>query len=315
MESGSIRTYLGENELPVVEREARAYYESGDLWRDRIAYLAMPIMLWCAKNGRKITYGQLAEEIERRHGEESKPRKTLYGLVAGKLGTITDLIGEEWGRPVPPINALVVNKDTQLPSSGVDSWLEHYLYVTKEEHITDETRDAVAQMVIDDVFDYTHWDAVAEHLGISRLPRVKVLEEEDLEPIVLPKPVVIRGGGESEQHRQLKEWVASHPERFAEFGSFRRGQMEVLLHSGDEVDVLFANRSTLLVVEVKAANAPDSELRRGLFQCVKYKAVLRATRLVQGESPTAQAILVTQRRLPEEIAKMARRLGVRCLVL
>lgn len=301
--------------MPVVESEARAYYESGDQWRDRVAYLAMPIMLWCAKNGRTITYGQLAEEIQRRHGEERK-FPTLYGWVAGKLGTITDAIGEEWGSPIPPINALVVNKATKLPSSGVDSWLEHYLYVTKEEHVTAETRDAVAQMVIDDVFDFPHWDEVAAHLGIKRLPRVKVLEEEDLEPITLPKPVVIRGGGgESEQHRQLKEWVAAHPERFAEYGSFRHGQMEALLHSGDEVDVLFVSRSTLLAVEVKAANAPDSELRRGLFQCVKYKAVLRATRLVQGESPTAQAILVTQRRLPEEMAKMARRLGVRCLVL
>lgn len=276
----------------------------------------MPILLWCAKNGRKITYGQLAEEIELRHGEERKSWTPLYGLVAGKLGNITDAIGEQWGEAVPPINALIVNKATQLPSSGVDAWLEHYLYITTEEHVTEETRDAVAEMVIDQVCEYNRWDEVAAQLGIKRLPKVQVLADEDLEPIILPRPVVIRGGGgESEQHRRLKEWVAAHPERFAAYGSFRRGEMEVLLHSGDEVDVLFVGRSTCLAVEVKASNAPDSELRRGLFQCVKYKAVLRATRLVEGDSPAVQSVLVTDRHLPQDLAKIARRLGVRCLAL
>ena len=47
-------------------------------------------------------------------------------------------------------------------------------------------------------------------------------------------------------------------------------------HSGDSLDVLFFDSNRRIAVEVKGASAPVGEVIRGLFQCVKYEAVLDA---------------------------------------
>ena len=304
----------------LVEETAREMFDGGDRWSDRITQLAFPMVLWCAKFGHTITYGQLAEELRRRHGEEPKFRKTVYGTPAGKIGNVLERLSEEWNMDIPPINALIVNGGTGLPGSGVDSYLEHYLNASaRRKAATERSRDALAEQVIADVHHFTEWDKVARYLGIKRLPEVSVITEQELEPINLsdPDPFLLRtggGGGEGEQHKQLKEWAAAHPEVFAEYGRFKKGKMEFPLQSGDQLDVCFTGTDMILAVEVKAANAPESEVRRGIFQCVKYRAVLRATQFAKGEHPTAQAVLLVERRLPDELARLAKRLKVRWMV-
>ncbi len=58
--------------------------------------------------------------------------------------------------------------------------------------------------------------------------------------------------------------------------SLSPGEVEVSLHSGDSLDVLFFDSNRRIAVEVKGASAPVGEVIRGLFQCVKYEAVLDA---------------------------------------
>ncbi|HYF78499.1 MAG TPA: hypothetical protein VD973_15280 [Symbiobacteriaceae bacterium] len=304
----------------LLQMTARELFDDGDLWRDRIARLAFPVVLWCAKFGHTITYGQLAEELRRRHDEEPKFRKTVYGMPAGKIGDILELLSEEWGIEIPPINALIVNAETRLPGSGADGYLERYLSAAARRKPASEMgRNALAEQVIADVHHFTEWDRVARHLGIKRLPEVSVVTEKELEPINLsePDPFLLREGGrggEGDQHKRLKEWAAAHPEIFAEFGRFKKGKMEVMLQSGDELDVCFTGTDMILAVEVKAANAPECEVRRGVFQCVKYRAVLRATQFAKGEHPTAQAVLLVERRLPDEMVRLAKRLKVQWMV-
>lgn len=38
----------------------------GDSWTKETARAALPILIWCAKNGRTITYGRLDKEIVKR---------------------------------------------------------------------------------------------------------------------------------------------------------------------------------------------------------------------------------------------------------
>ena len=38
----------------------------GDSWTKKTARAALPILIWCAKNGRTITYGRLDKEIVKR---------------------------------------------------------------------------------------------------------------------------------------------------------------------------------------------------------------------------------------------------------
>ena len=296
---------------------ARATFETGDTWTDHVTRLALPVVLWCAKYGHTITYGQLAEELERRHGEEQKWRKTVYGSPAGKIGDLMERLSEEWGEAIPPVNAVIVNGATRLPGAGVDGYLERFLSISaRRKRLTERNRNALAEEIIQSVFDYARWDAVAKQFGIKSLPKVGVLHEDELEPFALPLSGQVRGGGgEGELHRILKEWVEKHPEAFAEFGTFGRGKTEEWLNSGDEVDVLFSGKDAVLAVEVKASNAPDSDLVRGLFQCVKYRAVLRAMQLAEGDYPNAQAVLVLDRRLPPDLVRLAKRIRVRWMIV
>jgi hypothetical protein len=285
--------------------------ESGSLWRDRIAPLMLPILLWAAMKGKKISYKQVAEELQRRHGEVIKRRMTLYGKPAGKIGDALRLLSEEWGVEIPPINTIMVRGDKKgLPGDGANPYIARYLTATALKRMTDSNRDALAREVIEAVYDYTDWDKVRRYFNLGILKVVPALLHSTEPPIKLPKPKPARGGPESPAHKELKMRVSAHPELFAKLGKFAKGKEEAPLSSGDEVDVLFRNKDTQLAVEVKHATAPESEYVRGLFQCVKYRATIRAMQLAAGAFPNAQAVLVVGRPLSAESARLATRLRV-----
>ncbi len=159
------------------------------------------------------------------------------------------------------------------------------------------------------VHNFSRWDDVAEYLGVNISG--ELLETE---PIQLAKPKPIMGGeGESKAHLTLKNHVAEHPELFSSFGSFTNGAIEFRLDSGDEVDVLFRNDEQTLAVEIKTDVASQGELTRGIFQCVKYRAVLRAMYDIEGKLINVQAVLVTPQQLSVAHKNAARRLNVNSL--
>jgi hypothetical protein len=85
----------------------------------------------------------------------------------------------------------------------------------------------------------------------------------------------------------------------------------VCIASGDKLDVFFDHASAgPLAVEVKPSHAPDRELVRGVFQCVKYRAVLDAVRAARVKFPPARAVLVTTRELDDRTRALCMRLGV-----
>jgi hypothetical protein len=298
--------------------------KDGARWTDHITRAAMPIVLWCAMNGRKIQYGQLQEEMFRRHEiffEQLGIRKqsvcTKYGYPAGKIGDVIFELADEWAElvpqvdwdvEIPPINAIIVRRDTGLPSDGVEWYLEHYI----EDEITDLNRVDATNQVIHDVLNYSKWEKVAHALGYGELEPVGELEDiADIQPIKLPAlDFDFSGTGESEDHKKLKVWIAKHPNFFNKFGNYSIGNNEYLLRSGDRVDAFFANNERILAVEAKTRNASNEELSRGVFQCVKYRATLRAMQLVDGRLPNAQAILATQRELTGDLLRAANRLKV-----
>jgi hypothetical protein len=184
----------------------------------------------------------------------------------------------------------------------------------EKRRLTDKNRDALAEEVLESVRDYTDWDKVARYFGIRRLAPVSILLEQDEEPIVLP-PMPAKHGGyeESKEHRNFKRWAAKNPKFFSQFGKFASGENEFKLHSGDKLDAYLSNRDTSLAIEVKASNAPDSEIFRGVFQCIKYRATLRAMQLANGEPTNAQAVLLVTRGVSSEAKRLAKRLRVMIL--
>lgn len=108
----------------------------------------------------------------------------------------------------------------------------------------------------------------------------------------------------------MKQFIASHPESLNEQIS-GKGVCEHILLSGDRLDVFFPKSN--VVVEVKPKSAPDADILRGLFQCVKYKAILEAEAEVKGEIPYNKVILVIGGTLSESNKNVQECLGIKVI--
>jgi hypothetical protein len=117
------------------------------------------------------------------------------------------------------------------------------------------------------------------------------------------------GGGESPQHLALKLYVRDNPTCLKQ-GIKKRGEEEYVLPSLDGVDVLFREVDRLYAVEVKPRNCGESEHLRGLYQCVKYRALLEAEASDTGSPVPCTAILVTEDPLSEGHRATASRLEI-----
>lgn len=283
---------------------AKNIFEEGTTWTAVQARHALPILLSLAKTGQKLTYQGLDAEIARQYNQPVTPVVVGYGRVLEIIGQSLNQLSKEWGEEIPPITILIINKNTGEPSPGVNPFLQRYVSRSSSDRLTDNNRRAMIDRATNAVHNFSRWDEVAAYFGVT-LP--DTLSESD--PIDLPPPPAMLGG-ESDAHLALKEYVAVHPELFAKYGQFTPGQLEYRLLSGDEVDVLFQNEEMTLAVEVKTTSAPEGELTRGIFQCVKYRAVLRAMHDVKGELANVLAILVTPQALPASHLHAAERLDV-----
>lgn len=284
--------------------QAKQSFNEGTGWTAERARMALPILLMTAKSAQTLTYAELDQLIARENGVSTTPVVAGYGKVLEIVGRSLNALSVEWGTELPPLTILVVNKDTGEPGAGVGYFLQRYISTSSSKTVTANNRRAMILRATEAVHNDPRWDEVAAYFEIE-LPDMR----RESVPIPLEKPPA-RLGPESAAHLALKNHVAAHPELFADIGLFSPGQIEYRLDSGDEVDVFFANGEQALAVEIKTAVAPLGELTRGLYQCVKYRAVLRAMVHVKGELVNARAILVTPQALPPQHREAAGRLAV-----
>lgn len=124
-------------------------------------------------------------------------------------------------------------------------------------------------------------------------------------------PEVRQGrGAESAEHQALKRWVREHAEELEDFGEFEPGKNGAVLSSRDRLDVLFDNARQRLAVEVKTSKCSEDELMRGVCQCVKCRAVLRAEQLAMRQVPNGEAVLVCPRAPSNTTKALVKRLNV-----
>jgi hypothetical protein len=288
---------------------APEFLEAGTNWTDVTTRFAFPILLRRAMDGDPITYGNLNDAAHA--AGASSAMAIAYRYVAGKVGDICQALADDFGEYVPPLNAIIINQDTGLPSHGVDGYLATYFGMTNRQiaRLSDDKRNDYARAAMEKVFNYIGWNRVAHHLGISEADLGKGIADRG-DPIPLPDPRSFATGPESDAHKDLKAWVAANPNLFEEYGRFRRAGTEYGLASGDRLDVFFENTETQLAVEIKAKDALDGELQRGVYQCIKYRATLRAMQLANSRPPNAQAVLVLDRPPPLRVVQLAERLSV-----
>jgi len=163
-------------------------------------------------------------------------------------------------------------------------------------------KEAIIDSILSRVFAYTKWPAVLAELGLSEasLPDLEILKNAGRSG----------GSGESEFHKSLKEYVALHPECIGLSNGLSPGQTEFLLPSGDTVDVLFQSMQRRIGVEIKSRISDEADILRGLFQCVKYLAILRACRSFEGASYEVAVILAIEGSLPKSLVSVRNLFGV-----
>ncbi len=227
----------------------------------------------------------------------ANPRNLNY--VLGSIGQSLERLSKVWKVKVPPLQCLVINKNTGLPGEGIGWFL-----VKKEDFSALPLRQkrVIVEAELAHVFSFSRW--------------AEVLKALSLEPVacdfstVLKKASLGYGAGESDDHKALKEYVACNPNVIGLSSNLPVGVTEYRLPSGDSLDVSFTSKSVWIAAEIKSSISAEPDIVRGLFQCVKYRAVMEALLVAEARPQVARAILVLGAKLPKSLVPLRNLLGI-----
>ena len=86
---------------------------------------------------------------------------------------------------------------------------------------------------------------------------------------------------------------------------------EELLPSGDRLDVFFVLKDGKhIAIEVKPSTSLDNDITRGIFQCIKYKAVMDTARALDNGQYENETMLVIAGKMSEANKLLANDLHV-----
>ena len=275
------------------EITARSSLRGEKLYQIR-ARAALPLLVRQATAGQTIVYSDLAAELQ-------MPNPRNLDRVLGAIGDALVRLGEQWNVEIPPIQCLVINKNTWLPGKGVNRFLADREVFERSSR---RHKKRILQSILAGVYQFPRWG--------------EVLAEFDLSPVksVAPHASIpsVSGQhsreGESEAHRRLKEFVACNPRVVGLPARAEPGRTEYVFPSADVIDVLFIRGRKWVGVEVKSKRSSNDDIARGLYQCVKYQALVDAVQKVEQRQSDARAVLLLEDRFPAELLALKHTLGV-----
>lgn len=267
-------------------------YLSGDKKFQRKARVIFPILVRQAKAGEKITYSDLAKEAG-----YSNSRNLNYPL--GAIGETIGHISNVWKEDIPVIQSLVVSKTLGVPSHGISG------FFTKKDYNTLNLRQK--KMYIEQellaVFSYQKWDDLLLESGLS--PEKNKISNFTEQARHHGK----NKGGEGEEHRALKLYIKEHP-KSVDYHKVCTSYDEYALPSGDSIDVFFENKREWVGIEVKSRISTKLDIIRGIYQVIKYQAVLDALAKATNPYVNVTTILVVEKKISKTALKLANTLGV-----
>ena len=254
----------------------------------------LPILVRQAQAGWPTTYSDLEREtgIAAWRG---------FDEPLGIIGEILEELRSVW-QDIPEINVIVHLKGQGIPGTGIAQFLDsEYKKLSKNE------KKARVKPEQERVFNFRLWDDILRKLRLKPLPRNSPELAE-----LRKKASEHRGGrgGEGEQHKALKEFVRQNPEKVGFKKALKSAKLEHRLLSGDSVDVFFESRDYWYGVEVKSAISNEADILRGIYQCVKYRAVMEAEATAARQQKEVRAVLAVEGKIPDILIGEARVLGV-----
>ncbi|MCF6328794.1 MAG: hypothetical protein L3J02_03230 [Henriciella sp.] len=266
---------------------------TGDKLYQQRARQALPFLIRQAQAEEPITYENLASELKM-----PNPRNLNY--VLGSIGKALNNLSDLWGEDVPPLQCLVVNKGSGLPGEGISWFIRDLADYNK---LSRRQRRQVIDTELTKIYGYTKWSKVLKKFGLKAA-------QQDFTSFNKKASVGGRGGGESKEHQELKKYVSTHPHSIGLPANIFPGDIEHNLPSGDTIDVFFENKKEHIGVEVKSAYSDIGDVTRGLYQCIKYQAVLEARLAATGKPQNVRTMLVLGGPLPMELFPLRNILGV-----
>ncbi len=258
----------------------------------------IPILIYWAKQGRTgIPYIEVAKELKY---DAARPMNRILGAIHDVLSALSQLTRAD----IPTLNALVVNQQTGMPSDGFSYVRSGY------ETLTNEEKKIVVNTLNQDAIKFEQWDWVLSILELTPYMPTYLDNETDKQST---HTYYWGHGGEGLVHKLMKEYISIHPEILKIYNTDKnkKAVLEYTLLSADRIDILFElNNGNRIAVEVKPKNAPDEDILRGIYQCVKYKSLLDAEDIVHNRNRVNRCILVIGGILSQENKATASILGI-----
>ena len=268
-------------------------------------HAAQPLAQWlihAARRRSSITYGEAKLRLEREIGF-STIFPTTMGVPAGNL-----MYSMQDVRPdCPLLNILLVRQEDRMPGEGAGPFMADYLGDRRlaspgfRDRHPRRWRSACDEIATD-VYAFADWNKVYRDAFGARLPVPTQPQGTENDGIRHNRK------GEGPNHKALRLWVRDHPAKvrggYANFAT----NTEVVLDSADRVDVVYYGPDSTVAIEVKSSDSDDTDLRRGIFQCIKYRAVMEAMDIRQDAQ--VDTVLVTQRSLPSDLRPLLRLHGI-----
>ena len=266
---------------------------------------AQPLAQWlihAARRRSSITYGEAKLRLEREIGFSTIFSPTM-GVPAGNLmDRMLDV------RPgCPPLNVLLVRQEDRMPGEGAGPFMAEYLSDRRLASTGFHDRHprrwrSACDEIATDVYAFDDWNELYRDAFGERLPALTQPQGTENDGIRHARR------GEGPNHKALRLWVRDHPGKirggYANFAT----DTEVVLDSADRVDVVYYDPDSTVAIEVKSSDSDDTDLRRGIFQCIKYRAVMEAMDIRQDAQ--VDTVLVTQRPLPRDLRPLLRLHGI-----
>jgi hypothetical protein len=277
---------------------------------------ALPILVRWAECQSNLTFRDRQEHTYQEVAANLVPptHQRPIARVLGLLGRVLNQLGgrkTQFGE-IPPIQLLVWKKGEGRPGDSGLTYSGKSLEAIRS--LTNGQKRAMAAGFWQEVIDYPHWHEVLRACGLEPL----TVELPDLQAALRSVEETCKSREESEAHRKLKVYVKDNYHLLGVSGQFDASNERLLL-SADRVDVFLEGKgknNTKICVEVKSRLSPAGDLLRGIFQCVKYRAVLGAHNTYQMTRDGAfaaskvSAILVTEKPLPSALEALCKQLAI-----
>lgn len=253
-------------------------------------------LIACAQAGGLTTYKEVSAEIG-----AGSPQNANWAF--GTIFRILEALERNpkfSGCRIPNITAIV--KKSGMEASGIGVYRQPNL-----EHKPKEDQDRWLANERKESFTFKRWDEVLSYLRIEPMEDL-VPEKALLQSFELASR---KQTGKSAEHQAIQDRLEQGlPEAGIKSKDILSVEQEYPFWSLDRLDVLIKTANEWIGVEVKPSTSSEDELRKGLYQVIKYKALLDAELLAEGLPQTSRCILVTGGVFPRSLDALKRRFKI-----